>query len=149
MRGGDDSRGEGSAVKHPRRVGVSRADHARLLRISATLVCMARRPDWVKVVETSAGRRYEVRVHAQRPDGTRFQQRRRFKSVEAAVAFRSTVVSEVARGVHVPPAELTVRQAVDSWLGGQRIRTKTYTSYVTNLRPLVDHLGDRRVQTFT
>ena len=110
---------------------------------------MARRPDWVKVVETSAGRRYEVRVHAQRPDGTRFQQRRRFKSVEAAVAFRSTVVSEVARGVHVPPAELTVRQAVDSWLGGQRIRTKTYTSYVTNLRPLVDHLGDRRVQTIT
>lgn len=107
---------------------------------------MARRPDWVKPVETSKGRRYEVRVHGARPDGSRFQNKKRFETVEAAVAWRSTVVSELASGTHVPPSELTVKQAVDSWLLGQRIRPKTMSAYVTSLRPLVDALGDRRVQ---
>lgn len=110
---------------------------------------MARRPEWVKPVETSAGRRYEVRVHGQRADGTRFQHKKRFTSVEAAVKWRSTVVSELAHGTHVAPSEITVRQAVDSWLIGQRIRPKTMSAYVTSLRPLVDALGDRPVQQVT
>lgn len=110
---------------------------------------MARRPDWVKVVETSAGRRYEVRVHGQRPDGSRFQHKKRFETVEAAVKWRSTVVSELGHGTHVAPSEITVRQAVDSWLVGQRIRPKTMSAYVTSLRPLVDALGDRPVQQVT
>ncbi|CAJ1505644.1 site-specific integrase [[Mycobacterium] burgundiense] len=110
---------------------------------------MARRPEWVKVVETSAGRRYEVRVHGQRQDGSRFQHKKRFETVDAAVKWRSTVVSELAHGTHVAPSELTVRQAVDSWLLGQRIRPKTMSAYVTSLRPLVDALGDRSVQQVT
>lgn len=110
---------------------------------------MARRPEWVKPVETSAGRRYEVRVHGQRDDGTRFQHKKRFETVEAAVKWRSTVVSELAHGTHVAPSEITVRQAVDSWLIGQRIRPKTMSAYVTSLRPLVDALGDRPVQQVT
>ncbi|KAF0967240.1 site-specific integrase [Gordonia sp. YY1] len=110
---------------------------------------MARRPDWVKVVETSAGRRYEVRVHGQRPDGSRFQHKKRFDTVEAAVKWRSTVVSELGHGTHVAPSEITVRQAVDSWLIGQRIRPKTVSAYITSLRPLVDALGDRPVQQVT
>ncbi|GAA4405481.1 site-specific integrase [Tsukamurella soli] len=103
----------------------------------------------MKPVETSAGRRYEVRVHAHRADGTRFQHKKRFRTVDEAVKWRSTVVSQVAHGTHVPPSELTVRQAVDDWLAGQRIRSKTYTSYITNLRPLVDLYGDRLVQSIT
>ncbi|MFV1360732.1 tyrosine-type recombinase/integrase [Mycolicibacterium fortuitum] len=110
---------------------------------------MARRPEWVKPVETSAGRRYEVRVHGSRPDGSKFQHKKRFTSVEAAVKWRSTVVSELAHGTHVAPSEVTVRQAVDSWLIGQRIRPKTMSAYVTSLRPLVDALGDRPVQQVT
>lgn len=110
---------------------------------------MARRPEWVRVVETAAGKRYEVRVHAQRQDGTRFQQRRRFRTVEEAVKWRTTVLSEVSHGTHVAPATFTVRQAVDAWLAGQRIRPKTRAAYVTSLRPVVDHLGDRPVQTVT
>lgn len=110
---------------------------------------MARRPDWVKPVETTAGRRYEVRVHGQRADGSRFQHKKRFESVEAAVKWRSTVVSELAHGTHVAPSEITVRQAVDSWLIGQRIRPKTMSAYVTSLRPLVDALGDQPVQQVT
>lgn len=110
---------------------------------------MARRPAWVKPVETSDGRRYEVRVHGQRADGSRFQHKKRFETVEAAVKWRSTVVSELAHGTHVAPSEVTVRQAVDSWLIGQRIRPKTMSAYVTSLRPLVDALGDRPVQQVT
>lgn len=110
---------------------------------------MARRPDWVKKIETGDGPRYEVRVHGARPDGSRFQNKRRFESVEEAVAWRSTVVSELASGTHVPPSELTVKQAVESWLLGQRIRPKTMSAYVTSLRPLVDALGDKRVQQVT
>lgn len=110
---------------------------------------MARRPDWVKPVETDDGRRYEVRASGYRPDGSRYQFKRRFETVEAAVKWRSTVVSEVARGTHVSPSGLTVRQAVDQWLAGQRIKPKTMSSYVTNLRPLVDALGDRPVQSIT
>lgn len=110
---------------------------------------MARRPDWVKPVETSEGRRYEVRVHGKRLDGSRFQHKKRFTSVEAAVKWRSTVVSELAHGTHVAPSEITVRQAVDSWLVGQRIRPKTMSAYVTSLRPLVDALGDKPVQQVT
>ncbi len=110
---------------------------------------MARRPDWVKVVQTSEGRRYEVRVHGRRADGARFQRRRRFRTVEAAVKWRSTAVSELAHGTHVPPSAVTLRGAVDSWLAGQRIRPKTMSAYITALRPLVDALGDRPVQEIT
>lgn len=110
---------------------------------------MARRPEWVKPVETSDGRRYEVRVHGQRLDGSRFQHKKRFETVEAAVKWRSTVVSELAHGTHVAPSEITVRQAVDAWLLGQRIRPKTMSAYVTSLRPLVDALGDKPVQQVT
>lgn len=110
---------------------------------------MTRRPDWVKPVETEDGRRYEVRASGYRPDGSRYQFKRRFETVEAAVKWRSTVVSEVAHGTHAAPSELTVRRAVDAWLAGQRIRPKTISSYITNLRPLVDALGDRPVQQIT
>lgn len=88
-------------------------------------------------------------MHGQRADGSRFQHKKRFESVEAAVKWRSTVVSELAHGTHVAPSEITVRQAVDSWLIGQRIRPKTMSAYVTSLRPLVDALGDRPVQQVT
>lgn len=53
------------------------------------------------------------------------------------------------RGVQISPTELTVQQAAEQWLDGQRIRTKTMSAYVTALRPLVDHLGSRTVQSIT
>lgn len=88
-------------------------------------------------------------MHGQRADGSRFQHKKRFRTVEDAVKWRSTVVSELGHGTHVAPSEITVRQAVDSWLIGQRIRPKTMSAYVTSLRPLVDALGDRPVQQVT
>ncbi|MCB0927099.1 MAG: site-specific integrase [Mycobacterium sp.] len=90
-----------------------------------------------------------MRVHAERPDGTRFQHKKRFRTVEEAVKWRTTVVSEVSHGTHVAPSELTLRQAVDAWLRGQRIRPKTMSAYITSLRPLVDALGEKKVQLVT
>lgn len=88
-------------------------------------------------------------MHGRRPDGARFQHRRRFPTVEAAVKWRSTTVSELGHGTHVAPSAVTVRRAVDSWLAGQRLRPKTMSAYVTSLRPLVDALGDRPIQQVT
>ncbi len=88
-------------------------------------------------------------MHAQRPDGTRFQHKRRFATVEAAVKWRTTLVSQVSHGTHIAPATLTVRQAVEAWLAAQRIRPKTLSAYTTSLRPVVDTLGHRPVQSIT
>ena len=82
-------------------------------------------------------------------DGVRKQSRKRFRTLAAAVKFHSGVVSDRGRGVHIAPSELTVQKAVEDWLAGQRIRPKTMSAYVTALRPVVDHLGDRTVQSIT
>lgn len=83
------------------------------------------------------------------PDGARHQSRRRFKTLQEAIAFHAGTTSDRARGTHVAPTAKTVRQAVDEWLAAQRIRPNTHSAYVSALRPAVDHLGDRPVQTIT
>ena len=118
-------------------------------RVSATLIFMARIPDYVQVLDLPSGRRYEVRVEVTGAGGRRRQSRRRFLTLNEAIDRYSGVTADRARGVHVAPNEITVQQAVDAWLMGQRIRPSTRSAYVNALRPVVDHLGDRRVQTIT
>ncbi|QCH24435.1 Putative prophage phiRv2 integrase [Mycobacteroides salmoniphilum] len=94
--------------------------------------------------------RYEVRTHCTRPDGTSYQQKRRFKTLAAAVEWHTTVMSELRRGHQkssAPP--LTVQQAVEDWLSGQRLRETTMAAYVSALRPIVDALGDRPIGSIT
>ncbi|OLT79798.1 site-specific integrase [Mycobacteroides abscessus subsp. abscessus] len=81
--------------------------------------------------------------------GKRQQKRKRFRTLKEAVDFHQGTGTDRSRGVHVAPSELTVQQAVDSWLLGQRIRPKTRSAYVTSLRPIVDHLGAKKVQDVT
>ncbi|AMU53269.1 integrase [Mycobacteroides abscessus] len=83
------------------------------------------------------------------PDGKRQQKRKRFKTLKEAVDYYNGIAADRGRGVHVAPSELTVQQAVDGWLLGQRIRPKTRSAYVTSLRPIVDHLGAKKVQDVT
>lgn len=82
-------------------------------------------------------------------DGKRRQKRKRFKTLKEAVDHSTAIAGDRGRGLHVAPSELTVQEAVDSWLLGQRIRSKTMSAYVTSLRPIVDHLGNRPVQSIT
>nr|WP_232785637.1 site-specific integrase [Mycobacteroides chelonae] len=110
---------------------------------------MARIPDYVKVIDLDSGRRYEVRPEVSGADGKRRQRRKRFKTLKEAVDHYTAIAGDRGRGIHVAPSELTVEEAVDSWLLGQRIRPKTMSAYVTSLRPIVDHLGKRTVQAVT
>ncbi len=110
---------------------------------------MARIPDYVKVIDLDSGRRYEVRPEVSGADGKRQQKRKRFKTLKEAVDHYTAIAGDRGRGIHVAPSELTVEEAVDSWLLGQRIRPKTMSAYVTSLRPIVDHLGKRTVQSIT
>ena len=133
---------------HPFRLfGVSGGLIRRLSRESATLGRMARIPEYVTVVDLKSGRRYEVRVEVTGPDGHRRQSRRRFEILRDAVEHYSEVAADRSRGVHVAPNQLTVRQASDDWMAGQRLTVKAHSAYVTALRPWVDALGDRPVQT--
>lgn len=110
---------------------------------------MAKIPEFVTPIDLPSGRRYEVRPEVTGPDGKRQQKRKRFKTLKEAVDYYNGIAADRGRGVHVAPSELTVQQAVDSWLLGQRIRPKTMSAYVTSLRPIVDHLGNHRVQSVT
>lgn len=109
---------------------------------------MAKIPEFVTPIDLPSGRRYEVRVEVT-GTGKRQQKRKRFRTLKEAVDFHQGTGADRSRGVHVAPSELTVQQAVDSWLLGQRIRPKTMSAYVTSLRPIVDHLGNRKVQSIT
>lgn len=109
---------------------------------------MAKIPEFVTPIDLPSGRRYEVRVEVT-GTGKRQQKRKRFRTLKEAVDFHQGTGADRSRGVHVAPSELTVQQAVDSWLLGQRIRPKTRSAYVTSLRPIVDHLGAKKVQDVT
>ncbi|MEX3755967.1 site-specific integrase [Mycobacteroides abscessus] len=110
---------------------------------------MARPPKWAVTVQTKSGPRYEVRTHAKRPDGTRYQQKRRFKTLASAVEWHTLAMSELHNGGQNLAAPLTVQQAVEDWLAGQRIRETTMAAYVASLRPIVDMLGDRPISSIT
>lgn len=109
---------------------------------------MAKIPEFVTPIDLPSGRRYEVRVEVT-GTGKRQQKRKRFRTLKEAVDFHQGTGADRSRGVHVAPSELTVQQAIDSWLLGQRIRPKTRSAYVTSLRPIVDHLGAKKVQDVT
>ncbi|MBN7296654.1 tyrosine-type recombinase/integrase [Mycobacteroides abscessus] len=110
---------------------------------------MAKIPEFVSVIDLPSGRRYEVRPEVTGLDGKRQQKRKRFRALKEAVDYYNGIAADRGRGVHVAPSDLTVQQAVDSWLLGQRIRPKTMSAYVTSLRPIVDQLGGRPVQSIT
>ncbi|MFC7754598.1 hypothetical protein [Tsukamurella soli] len=108
---------------------------------------MAKIPDYVTVRETAAGRRYEVRIEVGGADGKRRQQRRRFRTLQAAKDAYAEGRGDRSRGTQVSPTELTLRQAIDSYLDALHVRPTTLTGYVCSLRPAVAVLGDRPVQS--
>ncbi|WP_100472624.1 tyrosine-type recombinase/integrase [Mycobacteroides abscessus] len=106
-------------------------------------------PPQIKRRELPSGAvRYEVIADVTR-NGKRHQTRKRFARLQDAKDHLATVQGDVVRGVHVRRSVLTVEQAIDAWLSGQRLRPKTRSAYVTALRPVVDALGDKPVQKVT
>ncbi len=112
---------------------------------------MARLPKYVTRVDTSDGVRYEVRIHARRADGTRFQHKKRFETPAEATAWYTTTKAELAAGTHTAPSDLTVREAVEAWLTAKALRVKPTTSdaYTAALQPVVDKYGEAKAQAIT
>ncbi|SKR41282.1 gp41 protein [Mycobacteroides abscessus subsp. abscessus] len=112
---------------------------------------MARLPKYMTRVDTSDGVRYEVRIHARRADGTRFQHKRRFATPADAAAWYTTTTAELAAGTHTAPSDLTVRQAIEAWLTAKSARVKPTTAdaYTAALQPVVDRYGDVLAQRIT
>ncbi|HMS73911.1 tyrosine-type recombinase/integrase [Gordonia sp. (in: high G+C Gram-positive bacteria)] len=108
---------------------------------------MARLPEGVDKVEYKSGAvRYEVRVDAE-VNGVRRQQRRRFKTVAEATAYRKQAIADSVAGKLVPSTDLTVKQAIEEWLDAQRVAPGTAAAYESALAPVVERYGRRRVQT--
>lgn len=103
---------------------------------------------WIRADGTE-GVRYEVRVDVGKPDGDRQQTRRRFATLREAKDYLAPILGDQRRGLHVAPDTLTVKTAIDRWLQSQRIRPTTKAAYASALRPVVDELGDRTVQSIT
>jgi integrase len=112
---------------------------------------MARLPKYVTRVDTSDGVRYQVRVHARRADGSRFQHKKRFVTPAEATAWHSKITSELAEGTHTAPSDLTVKQAIEQWLTAKSARVKPTTAdaYTAALQPVVDRFGDCKAQAIT
>jgi len=103
-------------------------------------------PPQIKRRELPSGAvRYEVIADVTR-EGARHQTRKRFAKLADAKEHLAGLQGDVVRGVHVRRSALTVQQAVEAWLAGQRLRPKTRSAYVTALRPVVDALGAKPVQ---
>lgn len=106
-------------------------------------------PPQIKRRELPSGAiRYEVIADVTR-EGARHQTRKRFAKLADAKEHLAGLQGDVVRGVHVRRSALTVQQAVEAWLAGQRLRPKTRSAYITALRPVVDALGGKLVQQVT
>ncbi len=106
-------------------------------------------PPQIKRRELPSGAvRYEVIADVAR-EGTRHQTRKRFARLADAKDHLAGLQGDVVRGVHVRRSALSMQQAVEAWLSGQRLRPKTRSAYITALRPAVDALGAKPVQQIT
>lgn len=93
--------------------------------------------------------RYEVVADIGEKGSKRKQTRKRFKTEAAARAFLDPILGDKARGLHVAPSDLLVKDAVTRWLAAQRIEQKTLDAYTNNLRPVVEQFGGRTIQSVT
>lgn len=117
---------------------------------------MARRKSepGVKSVEVSDRRGgtqtvWEAIADVGEPGEKRQQSRRHFANKADAVAWRSGIMADRARGTHVAPAKVTMKQGIDQWLKGLRKEQTTVDAYTAALRPVVEILGNKPVQKVT
>jgi len=82
-----------------------------------------------------------------RPDGSRRQTTRTFRTLGAARAWVAETRTQVARGTFTAPDRGTLAGLCERWLTARRdVREVTRNGYRQVLRPVVGRLGQRRVQ---
>lgn len=106
-------------------------------------------PQIKRVTLPSGAIRYQVRVDLNQGRADRKQTMRRFQTLREAKDFLNPILGDQHRGLHVAPSLLTIKEAVEKWLRAQRIKPTTLAAYTAALRPVVDELGSRTVQSIT
>lgn len=95
--------------------------------------------------------RYEVRLDlGVDAHGKRRQSRKRCATEAEARNLLATTTSQVANGTYVLPRGDTVREVIESWLGGRtKITESTLAGYRDYSKPVVDAYGDMPVHELT
>lgn len=91
---------------------------------------------------------YEFRADlGAKPDGSRDRRRFTYRTLAEARRELRRITSEVAAGTYNRPTAMTVGEACEAWLAGRRgIRQVTRYGYDMDLKPVVRHLGGRKLQ---
>jgi integrase len=100
---------------------------------------------------TKAGTRYLIKYGYTRPDGSKaVVLKRGYLTRRAAAAGLREQLSNVDRGTHVAPSNITVREHMTIWLDGLRKEPSTVASYQKNVRLHVEpHIGSLRLSALT
>lgn len=94
---------------------------------------------------------YEFRADVgTKADGSRDRRRFTYRTLAEARREYRRITSEVAAGTYNRPTAITVAEACEAWLAGRRgIRQVTKYGYEMDLKPVVRHLGGRKLQALT
>lgn len=85
-----------------------------------------------------------------KPDGSRDRRKFTFRTKTEARKELRRISSEVAAGTYNRPTAVTVAEACEAWLAGRRgIRQITRYGYEMDLKPVIRHLGGRKLQALT
>lgn len=117
-----------------------------------TLEDMARRAEPITKRTAKNGTvTYEFRLDlGTRPDGGRDRRRFTYRTMAEARREYRKISAEVAAGTYVPGHATTVGEFINSWLDGRRdIRPATLAGYRHALQPVIDRLGELRLQRLT
>lgn len=101
----------------------------------------------VSTTRFERGYGYKARADARAVGGG--QPEKTFETVAEARDWQATTEAKVSDGTFIGKNPLTVGQAVEQWLDGQRGERNTKTARENALAPVVAALGERRVQTIT
>lgn len=109
---------------------------------------MARTTEPIRKVIVGGKVRYKVVADVGQVGGRRKQARKTFDTSKAAKDWLAKTKVAVAEGRYIGTSTLTVDQAVKDWLEVKagEVRPNTLYSYRSTLKPLVDELGEMRVQ---
>lgn len=94
---------------------------------------------------------YEFRADlGVKPDGSRDRRRFTYRTLREARTEYRRITTEVAAGMHVARARVTVGEHIEAWLRGRRdVRAVTLEGYRHTLKPVVDRLGALPLQQLT
>ncbi|MCB1257149.1 MAG: site-specific integrase [Microthrixaceae bacterium] len=108
-----------------------------------------RYPNIDKLVTSRFERGYGYRARADARAVGGGQPEKTFPTLAEARDWQASVEAKVADGTFIGKQMLTVSQAIQNWLDGQRGEANTKSARASALAPIVKALGDRRVQTIT